>query len=90
MLYKFVNSINCFNLVIAKPSSNDLEAITAPSSKFFAFPDTTKADAEFNKTTFLKAFFLPSNNAKISFAFSSGSPPIISLMLAHGKSISDG
>ena len=62
----------------------------APSSKELVWPVATKAEAEFNITTFLNVLFLPLNNSIISFAFSSGSPPTISLMLAIGMSMSEG
>ena len=62
----------------------------APSSRELACPVATKADAEFSITTFLNVLFLPLNNSIISFAFSVGSPPTISLMLAIGISMSDG
>ena len=42
------------------------------------------------KQTNNKTFFLPLNNSMISLAFSSGSPPTISEILAVGRSISDG
>ena len=62
----------------------------APSSRELACPVATKADAEFSITTFLNVLFLPLNSSFISFAFSSGSPPIISVNLAEGISMSDG
>ena len=64
--------------------------INAASSRLFEFPVATSADAVFKITTSRKAFFLPLKSSKIFFAFSSGSPPIISLILAIGRSISDG
>ena len=74
----------------AFPLSNELIDILAPSSKDLVCPVATRAEAEFNTTTFLNVLFLPLNNSIISFAFSVGSPPIISLMLATGISMSDG
>ena len=88
--YELVISINISNFSIALPLSNDSIDFNAPSWRLSALPVATKAEAEFKITTSLNLLFLPLNNSIISIAFSSGSPPTISDILAVGRSISDG